>query len=177
MARPAEAIGKENRGKSRRNSRSRGTLGGLVKADSIVRFTKRHQALHRDGHRQGSQVRFCFAYKSHSSDAVADFMKKFKVPSLRFLSLTFRPTTLAAVRQSFRPFSGKVRYRSFHTYPRYPQNELRDWRIPTDPFRRLPSNKQSAVSLRHWKPSIKSSLIGFFSNTRRPHWSLGLISP
>ena len=72
-----------------------GHTGGLVKADSIVRFTngiKRYIVTAID---KEAKFAFAYAYKSHSSDAAADFMKNLS-PSLRFLSLTFRPTTAAS---------------------------------------------------------------------------------
>src|SRR3989338_1421465 len=70
----------------RKKLRSKGHEGGLVKADSIVRFTngiKRYIITAID---QENKFAFAYAYKNHSSDGATDFMKKFQ--SVAPLSLT-----------------------------------------------------------------------------------------
>ena len=70
----------------RKKLRSRGHAGGLVKADSIVRFhngIKRYIVTALD---KEKKFAFAYAYKNHSSDAATDFMKKFK--SVAPVSLT-----------------------------------------------------------------------------------------
>ncbi len=70
----------------RKKLRSKGHEGGLVKADSIVRFTngiKRYIVTAID---KESKFAFAYAYKNHSSDSASDFMKKFKKVSPVYLT-------------------------------------------------------------------------------------------
>ena len=62
----------------RKKLRSNGHEGGLVKADSIVRFTdgiKRYVVTAID---KETKFAFAYAYKNHTSAGTTDFMKKFK---------------------------------------------------------------------------------------------------
>ena len=62
----------------RKKLRSKEHIGGLVKADSIVRF---HDGVRRyivTAIDKETKFAFAYAYKNHSSDSATDFMKKFK---------------------------------------------------------------------------------------------------
>lgn len=82
----------------RKKLRSKGHTKGLVKADSIVRFTngiKRYIVTAID---KETKFAFAYAYKNHSSDAVVDFMKKFK--DVAPISLTHVQQTMVASLQN-----------------------------------------------------------------------------
>ena len=150
----------ENRGKSRRNSK--GAHRRLVKGRFHRPVYQRHQALHRDGHRTRKPSSLCLRLQIPFSDAAADFMKNLS-PSLRFLS-PHSDRQRQRVRQSFRPFSGKVRYRSFsHLPPMPPMNsEIERFNgTLSDAF-----IKQNRMLLAYDIEAFnQSSLTGFFGTT------------
>lgn len=162
--------------KIKKKLRSRGHTGGLVKADSIVRFTngiKRYIVTAID---KEAKFAFAYAYKSHSSDAAADFMKKFK--SVAPISLTHIQTDNGSeFANHFGLFLEKSGIVHFHTYPRCPQmnSEIERFnRTLSDAF-----IKQNRMLLAYDIEAFNQKLIDWllWYNTRRPHWSLGLISP
>lgn len=162
--------------KIKKKLRSKGHAGGLVKADSIVRFTngiKRHIITAID-----KETKFSFAcsYKSHSSIAATDFMKKFK--SVAPVSLTHVQTDNGSeFAKHFEIFLEKSDIVHFHTYPRCPQmnSEIERFnRTLSDAF-----IKQNRRLLAYDIDAFNQKLVDWllWYNTRRPHWSLGLISP
>jgi putative transposase len=156
--------------------RSKHHTGGLVKADTIVRFTngiKRYivTALDRDG-----KFAFAYAYKNHSSSATTDFMQKFKQVA---------PLELEAVQtdngsefeKHFHLYLEKDGITHFNTYPRSPKQNSEIER-----FNRTLSDafiKQNKMLLSYDINAFNNKLIDWllWYNTRRPHWALGLISP
>ena len=160
----------------RQKLRSKGYAGGLVKADSIVRFTngiKRYivTALDRE-----NKFAFAYAYKNHSSDSATDFMKQFK--SVAPLSLTHIQTDNGSeFAKHFEIYLEKNGIVHFHTYPRCPKQNSEIER-----FNRTLSDafiKQNRLLLAYDIDQFNQKLIEWllWYNTRRPHWSLGLISP
>jgi putative transposase len=160
----------------RKKLRSRGHTGGLVKADSIVRFTngiKRYvvTALDRE-----TKFAFAYAYASHSSQAAADFMEKFR--SVAPLSLTHVQTDNGSeFAKHFEIYLEKNDIVHFHTYPRCPKmnSEIERFnRTLSDAF-----IKHHRLLLAYDLPAFNQKLIDWllWYNTRRPHWSLGLVSP
>ena len=160
----------------RKKLRSNGHEGGLVKADSIVRFTngiKRYIVTAID---KESKFAFAYAYKNHSSDATVDFMKKFKEVSP--VSLTHIQTDNGSeFAKHFELFLEKDGVIHFHTYPRCPKQNSEIER-----FNRTLSDafiKQNRMLLAYDIDKFNEKLIDWllWYNTRRPHWSLGLVSP
>jgi putative transposase len=162
--------------KKRKKLRSRGHEGGLVKADSIVRFTdgiKRYIVTALDCERKFA---FAFAYKNHSSNAATDFMQKFK--SVAPLSLTHIQTDNGSeFAKHFEIYLENNGIVHFHTYPRCPKMNAEIER-----FNRTLSDafiKQNRLLLAYDVDQFNEKLVEWllWYNTRRPHWSLGLISP
>jgi transposase InsO family protein len=162
--------------KSKVKLRSKGHEGGLVKADSIVRFTngiKRYIVTAID---KENKFAFAYAYKNHSSDSATDFMKKFK--SVTPLSLTHVQTDNGSeFANHFEMYLEKNGIVHFHTYPRCPKMNTEIER-----FNRTLSDafiKQNRYLLAYDIDAFNQKLIDWllWYNTRRPHWTLGLISP
>jgi len=160
----------------RKKLRSKGHTEGLVKADSIVRFTngiKRYIVTAID---KETKFAFAYAYKNHSSDAATDFMKKFK--EVAPISLTHVQTDNGSeFAKHFDVFLEKNGIVHFHTYPRTPKmnSEIERFnRTLSDAF-----IKQNRMLLAYDIEAFNQKLIDWllWYNTRRPHWSLGLISP
>ena len=162
--------------KSRVKSRSKGHQGGLVKADTIVRFTngiKRYIVTAID---KETKFAFAHAYRNHSSDSSTDFMKKFK--SVAPVSLSHVQTDNGSeFEKHFHLYLEKTGVTHFNTYPRCPKmnSEIERFnRTLSDAF-----IKQNRYLLAYDIDAFNQKLIDWllWYNTRRPHWSLGLISP
>ena len=104
----------------RKKLRSKGHEGGLVKADTIVRFTdgiKRYIVTAID---KESKFAFAYAYPNHTSKGTTDFMKKFK--SVAPLTLTHIQTDNGSeFAKHFEVLLEKDGVVHFHTYPRCPK--------------------------------------------------------
>jgi transposase InsO family protein len=160
----------------RKKLRSKGHVGGLVKADSIIRFhdgIKRYIVTALD---KEKKFAFAYAYKNHSSDCATDFMKKFK--SVAPLSLTHIQTDNGSeFAKHFEVYLEKNNIIHFHTYPRCPKQNSEIER-----FNRTLSDafiKQNRYLLAYDIDAFNEKLMDWllWYNTRRPHWSLGLVSP
>ncbi len=160
----------------RKKLRSKGHTGGLVKADSIVRFTngiKRYIVTAID---KETKFAFAYAYRNHSSNATVDFMEKFKKVSP--ISLTHIQTDNGSeFTKHFELLLEKDRIIHFHTYPRSPKMDSEIER-----FNRTLSDafiKRNRLILAYDIDKFNEKLIDrlLWYNTRRPHWTLGLISP
>lgn len=156
--------------------RSKGHSGGLAKADSIVRFMngiKRYVVTAID---KETKFTFAYAYKSHSSNQTADFMKKFK--TVAPVSLTHIQTDNGSEFENhFDIFLEENDIIHFHTYPRCPKMNTEIER-----FNRTISEAfiaRNRTLLAYDIDAFNEKLIDWllWYNTRRPHWSLGLISP
>lgn len=160
----------------RKKLRSKGHEGGLVKADSIVRFTdgiKRYIVTSLDCE---SKFAFAYAYNSHSSKATTDFMEKFtKVSPLPTTHIqTDNGSEFANHFDIYLEENGIVH---FHTYPRTPKMNAEIER-----FNRTLSDafiSRNRYLLAYDIDAFNQKLIDWllWYNSRRPHWSLGLISP
>lgn len=160
----------------RKKLRSKGHDGGLVKADSIVRFTdgiKRYIVTAIDIE---TKFAFAYAYTNHSSKGTTDFMEKFK--SVAPISLTHIQTDNGSeFANHFELLLEKDGLIHFHTYPRCPKmnSEIERFnRTLSDAF-----IKQNRMLLAHDIDTFNQRLIEWllWYNTRRPHWLLGLVSP
>jgi putative transposase len=160
----------------RKKLRPKGHKGGLVKADSIVRFhngIKRYIVTALDIE---TKFAFAFAYKNHSSDSATDFMKKFK--SVAPVSLTHVQTDNGSeFAKHFEMYLEKNDIIHFHTYPRCPKqnSEIERFnRTISDAF--IKRNRQLlAYDIDAFNNRLIEWLLWY--NTRRPHWTLGLVSP
>ena len=156
--------------------RSKGHQGELVKADSIIRFTNGIKRYILTGLDCNSKFAFAYAYTSHSSDTATDFMRM-------FTSVSPIPTTHiqtdngSEFANHFEIYLEKNGIVHFHTYPRCPKMNTEIER-----FNRTLSDafiKQNRHLLAYDIEAFNKKLIEWllWYNTRRPHWSLGLISP
>lgn len=160
----------------RKKLRSKGHEGGLVKADSIVRFTNGIKRYILTGLDKETKFAFARAYKNHSSDSATDFMEKFK--NVSPISLTHVQTDNGSeFAKHFEIYLEKNNIVHFHTYPRCPKQNSEIER-----FNRTLSDafiKQNRMLLAYDIDKFNEKLIDWllWYNTRRPHWTLGLISP
>ena len=160
----------------RKKLRSKEHIGGLVKADSIVRF---HDGVRRyivTAIDKEAKFAFAYAYKNHSSDSATDFMKKFKYVAP--VSLTHVQTDNGSeFAKHFDLYLEKNNIVHFHTYPRCPKqnSEIERFnRTISDAF--ISRNLYLlAYDIDAFNEKLMEWLLWY--NTRRPHWSLGLISP
>ena len=160
----------------RKKLRSKGHEGGLVKADSIVRFVNGIKRYIVTGLDKETKFAFAYAYKNHSSDSATDFMEKFKKVSP--VSLTHVQTDNGSeFAKHFEIYLEKNNVVHFHTYPRCPKQNSEIER-----FNRTLSDafiKQNKMLLAYDIDKFNEKLVDWllWYNTRRPHWSLGLVSP
>ena len=156
--------------------RSKGHEGGLAKADSIVRFTngiKRYILTAMDCE---SKFAFAYAYTSHSSKAASEFMEKFTRVSP--IPITHVQTDNGSeFADHFDIFLADNDIVHFHTYPRCPKMNAEIER-----FNRTLSEafiSRNRMLLANDIDAFNAKLIEWllWYNSRRPHWSLGLISP
>ena len=156
--------------------RSKGHQGGLVKADTIVSFTngiKRYIVTAMD---KDKKFAFAYAYKNHSSSATTDFMQKFKkVAPLELIAV--QTDNGSEFEKHFHLYLGKENIIHFNTYPKSPKQNSEIER-----FNRTLSDafiKEHRYLLAYDIDQFNEKLINWllWYNTRRPHWSLGLISP
>ena len=123
-----------------------------------------------------TEFAFAYAYTSHSSKSAADFMRIFK--QVAPLSLTYVQTDNGSeFADHFELFCEKENIIHFHSYPRSPKMNAeieRFNRTLSEAF--IMRNRQLlAYDLEEFNRKMIDWLLWY--NTRRPHWSIGLISP
>lgn len=160
----------------RKKLRSKGHEGQLVKADTIVRFTNGIKRYVLTGIDLESEFAFAYGYVSHASKSAADFMRTFK--SVAPLSLTHVQTDNGSeFADHFESFCDDAGVVHFHTYPRSPKMNAeieRFNRTLSEAF--ISKNRHLlAYNLEAFNKALMDWLIWY--NTRRPHWSIGLIPP
>ena len=156
--------------------RSRGHDGELVKADSIVRFTngiKRYLVTALDCK---SKFAFAYAYANHSSTATTDFLEHFR--RVAPMPITHLQTDNGSeFAQHFEVALARYGIIHFHTYPRSPKmnSEIERFnRTLVEAF--INTHRQLlAYDLEKFNRQLMDWLLWY--NTRRPHWSLGLVCP
>ena len=156
--------------------RSTNHTGGLVKADTVVRFvdgTKRYILTALD---VKSKFAFAYGFTSHNSKTAAEFINTFK--GVAPLQLTHVQTDNGSEFAHYFDIAldqeGIVH---FHTYPRSPKQNAEIERF----------NRTLSEAFIQYHRSLLAHNLDLFNkklmdwllwyNTRRPHWSLGLISP
>lgn len=162
--------------KSKKKLRSKGHTGQLAKADTIVRFTNGIKRYILTGIDCESEFAFAYGYVSHSSKTAADFMRTFK--DVAPLSLTHVQTDNGSeFADHFETYCDKKDIVHFHAYPRTPkmQSEIERFnRTLSEAF--ISQNRHLlAYDIDEFNKRLMEWLLWY--NTRRPHWSIGLISP
>ena len=162
--------------KQRKKLRSKGHAGGLVKADTVVRFTngiKRYILTAIDCE---TKFAFAYGYTSHGSQHAADFMRTFK--EVAPVSLTHIQTDNGSeFANHFEAYCDETGIVHFSAYPRTPKMQAE-----VERFNRTLSEAFIATHrdlLAYDLPAFNRALMDWllWYNTRRPHWSIGLISP
>lgn len=156
--------------------RSKGYEGALVKADTIVRFTNGVKRYILTAIDLESEFAFAYAYTSHASHHAADFMRTFK--DVAPVSLTHVQTDNGSeFADHFEAYLTKQGIIHFHIYPRTPKMNAeieRFNRTLSEAF--ISKNRMLlAYDLDAFNHALMDWLLWY--NTRRPHWSIGLISP
>jgi putative transposase len=162
--------------KHRKKLRSAGWEGKLIKADTIVRFrngVKRYIVTAID---LESKFAFAYAYPSHTSRAAADFMALFK---------SVAPVELEAVQTDngsefachFDGFLDREGIVHFHAYPRSPKMNAEIERFNRTLSEAFVASRRNllAYDIAAFNRALMDWLLWY--NSRRPHWSIGLISP
>ena len=156
--------------------RSKGHEGALAKADTIVRFTNGIKRYILTGIDLETEFAFAYAYTSHASKTAADFMATFK--SVAPISLTHVQTDNGSeFKDHFELYLQKEGIVHFHIYPRTPKMNAeieRFNRTLSEAF--ISKNRHLlAYDLEAFNKALMEWLLWY--NTRRPHWSIGLLSP
>ena len=162
--------------KSKPKLRSKGHEGALVKADTIVRFTNGIKRYILTAIDLESEFAFAYAYTSHASIHAADFMRIFK--RVAPVSLTHVQTDNGSeFADHFEMFCNNESITHFHAYPRSPKMNAeveRFNRTLSEAF--IGTHRHLlAYDLEEFNRQLIDWLLWY--NTRRPHWSLGLVAP
>jgi transposase InsO family protein len=160
----------------RKKLRSKGYDGDLVKADSIIRF---HNGVRRyivTAIDTKAKFAFALAYKNHSSDSATDFMQKFKYVAPVYLTHV-QTDNGSEFAKHFEIYLKKNNIIHFHTYPRCPKQNSEIERFNRTISEAFISRNLYllAYDIDVFNEKLMEWLLWY--NTRRLHWSLGLISP
>ncbi len=156
--------------------RSKGHEGELVKADSIIRFANGIKRYILTGLDCNSKFAFAYAYASHSSGAASDFMNMFtKVSPVPVTHI--QTDNGSEFADHFEILLEKKGIVHFHTYPRSPKMNSEIERFNRTLLEAFIN--QNRMLLAYDIEAFNKKLIDWllWYNTRRPHWTLGLISP
>ncbi len=160
----------------RKKLRSKGHMGALAKADTIVRFTDGIKRYILTGIDLETEFAFAYAYTSHASKSAADFMAIFE--EVAPISLTHVQTDNGSeFADHFELLCEQEGIVHFHTYPRCPKMNAeieRFNRTLSEAF--ISKNRHLlAHNIEEFNRRLMEWLLWY--NTRRPHWSIGLLSP
>lgn len=162
--------------KRRKKLRSAGHAGGLVKADTVIRFTngiKRYILTAIDCE---NKFAFAYGYASHGSQNAAGFMRTFK--EVAPLSLTHIQTDNGSeFANHFEAYCDEAGIIHFHAYPRTPKMQAEVERFNRTLSEAFIAKHRNLLS--YDLPAFNRALMEWllWYNTRRPHWSIGLIPP
>jgi transposase InsO family protein len=162
--------------KTKKKLRSKGHTGALVKADSIVRFTNGIKRYILTGLDCDSKFGFAYAYVSHGSKAAADFMEMFTHVS-PIPTTHIQTDNGSEFADHFDIFLADNDMIHFHSYPRSPKMNAEIERFNRTLLEAFIN--QNRMLLAYDIDAFNKKLIDWllWYNTRRPHWTLGLISP
>lgn len=156
--------------------RSAGHAGALAKADTIVRFTNGIKRYILTGIDLETKFAFAYGYTSHASKTAADFMRTFK--AVAPISLTHVQTDNGSeFHDHFETYCDDAGIIHFHTYPRSPKMNAEVERFNRTLSEAFTAKRRHllAYDLATFNRELMDWLLWY--NTRRPHWSIGLISP
>jgi putative transposase len=156
--------------------RSKGHQGSLAKADTIVRFTNGIKRYVLTGIDLETEFAFAYGYISHASKTAADFMATFK--AVAPISLTHVQTDNGSeFKDHFELYLKKEGIVHFHIYPRTPKMNAEIERFNRTLSEAFISKNRHLLA--YDLPAFNKALMEWllWYNTRRPHWSIGLISP
>lgn len=162
--------------KTKKKLRSKGHEGQLAKADTVIRFTDGIKRYILTGIDCDSEFAFAYAYKSHSSKTAAEFMDTFK--HVAPISLTHVQTDNGSeFADHFHAYLNNEGIVHFHAYPRTPkmQGEIERFNRTLSEAFIMPNRYLLAYDIDEFNRRLMRWLLWY--NTRRPHWSIGLISP
>lgn len=162
--------------KIRKKLRSKNHTGALAKADTIIRFTNGVKRYILTGIDLETEFAFAYAYTSHSSKTAAEFMDTFK--QVAPLSLTHVQTDNGSeFNDHFEMYCTREGITHFFSYPRSPKMNAeieRFNRTLSEAF--IEKHRHLlAYNLEQFNRELMDWLLWY--NTRRPHWSIGLVSP
>lgn len=160
----------------RKKLRSKGHAGGLVKADTVVRFTNGIKRYILTAIDLESEFAFAYAYTSHASVHAADFIETFK--EVAPISLTHVQTDNGSeFADHFQSFCDNVGIVHFHIYPRSPKMNAEIERFNRTLSEAFIAKHRHllAYDIEEFNRQLMDWLLWY--NTRRPHWSIGLFSP
>ena len=160
----------------RQKLRSKGHVGALVKADTIIRFTNGVKRYILTAIDLESEFAFAYAYTSHASTHATDFMRTFQ--QVAPVSLTHVQTDNGSeFADHFTSFCDDEGIIHFYTYPRSPKMNAEIERFNRTLSEAFISRHRQllAYDLEEFNRQLMDWLLWY--NTRRPHWSIGLISP
>lgn len=160
----------------RKKQRSKGYEGSLVKADTIIRFTNGIKRYILTAIDLESEFAFAYGYRSHASNHAADFMQTFK--KVAPISLTHIQTDNGSeFANHFESFCDQSDIIHFYAYPRSPKMNAEIERFNRTLSEAFISRHRQllAYDLEEFNRQLIDWLLWY--NTRRPHWSIGLISP
>lgn len=156
--------------------RSKGHEAGLVKADTVVRFKdgiKRYILTAIDCE---SEFAFAYGYASHTSRPAADFMATFR--EVAPLSLTHVQTDNGSeFAHHFEAYCDQEDIVHFHAYPRSPKMNAEVERFNRTLSEAFISSHRHLLAhdLARFNRELMDWMLWY--NTRRPHWSIGLVPP
>lgn len=166
----------EKRRKLRRKEYKPNQQGDLLQLDTVIKFIngiKRYVITAID---LNSDFAFAYAYTNASSKTTRDFFQKLEVIS-PFSIKRIQTDNGSEFDKHFRDYTEQKQIIHFHNYPRCPKMNAvieRFNRTLQEEF--LNYHKQTlAYDLDNFNHKLMDYLLWY--NTRRPHWSLGLISP
>jgi transposase InsO family protein len=162
--------------KKRTKLRSKGYMGELVKADTIVRFTNGIKRYIVTGMDCNNEFAFAYGYTSHASTTTADFMKMFRHVA-PFDVTHIQTDNGSEFADHFEVLLEQEDIVHFHTYPRCPKMNAEIERFNRTLSEAFISRNRHllAYNLPAFNKALMEWLLWY--NTRRPHWSLGLKSP
>lgn len=162
--------------KPKKKLRSKGWSGRLAKADTIVRFTNGIKRYILTAIDLESKFAFAYGYASHKSASAADFMAVFK---------SVAPVSLEAVQTDngskfelhFDAYLDREGVMHFYAYPKSPtmQSEIERFNRTLSEAFISKHRYLLAYDLNAFNRALMDWLLWY--NTRRPHWSIGLVSP
>ena len=161
---------------SKKKLRSRGYEGGLVKADTIVRFVNGVKRYILTAIDLETKFAFAYGYPSPGSQNAADFMATFK--GVAPISLTRIQTDNGSeFANHFEAYCDQAGLVHFSAYPRTPKMQAEIERFNRTLSEAFVAKNRSLLAYN--LPAFNRALMDWllWYNTRRPHWSLGLISP